>query len=102
MSGRGVRSGIGPTNTESTRRTPIVMHSLLWREQLQSCLKSRNKGFHRQDVKPLDETQDKYTFWSEADFSKVAFTGAQSAAATWTLSAAIYLLSQRSLSENSS
>ena len=40
--------------------------------------------------------------WSEANFSWVALTGAQSAAATRTLSAAIYLLSQRSLSENPS
>ena len=40
--------------------------------------------------------------WSGANFSRVAFTGAQSAAATRTLSAAIYLLSQRSLSENPS
>ena len=45
---------------------PVVRRSLLWTEQLQSCLKSGNKGFHRQDVKPLDETQDKYTLvWSK-------------------------------------
>ena len=106
---QGVRSGIGPPNTsysfdcQSTRRIINLLWGVLFfgRSNFSHVLNLGTKDFIDRMLSPLMRLRINIP-WSEANFSWVDLTGAQSAAATRTLSAAIYLLSQRSLSENSS